>query len=109
MNAATLCYGDLMTRIVAFEVLDHYRLRLRFDDGVEGEAEFSAHVGKGVFAPWSDYGFFGQASIGEHGRTLTWPGELDFCADALWLQVTGKQPEDLFPNLRKEPSAHANP
>jgi hypothetical protein len=91
-----------MIKIVAFEVLDNYRVRLRFDDGVEGEAEFSALVGKGVFAAWTDYAFFRQASIGERGRTLTWPGELDFCADALWLQVTGKQPEDLFPNLRKE-------
>ena len=96
-----------MIKIVAFEVLDNYRVRLRFDDGVEGEAEFSAHVGKGVFAAWTDYGFFRQASIGERGRTLTWPGELDFCADALWLQVTGKQPEDLFPTLRKERPAQA--
>jgi hypothetical protein len=98
-----------MKKISSFKVLDNYRVWLRFDDGVEGEAEFSAHVGKGVFAAWTDYAFFRQASIGEHGRTLTWPGELDFCADALWLQVTGKQPEDLFPNLRKERLAHANP
>ena len=26
---------------------------------------------------------------------MTWPGELDFCADALWSQVAGKRPEDL--------------
>ena len=96
-----------MRKIGSFRVLDSYRVWLRFDDGVEGEAEFSAHVGKGVFVPWTDYAFFRQASIGEHGRTLTWPGELDFCADALWLQVTGKQPEDLFPNLRKERPAQA--
>jgi len=31
---------------------------------------------------------------------LTWPGELDFCADALWLQITRKRPEEMFPNLR---------
>jgi hypothetical protein len=98
-----------MVKIISFKVLDNYQVWLRFDDGVEGEAEFSGLVGKGVFAPWTDYGFFRQAGIGEHGRTLTWPGELDFCADALWLQVTGKQPEDIFPNLRKERPAHANP
>jgi hypothetical protein len=96
-----------MKKIISFKVLDGYRVWLQFDDGVEGEAEFSAHVGKGVFAGWTDYGFFRQAGIGERGRTLTWPGELDFCADALWLQVTGKQPEDLFPNLRKERPALA--
>ncbi len=74
----------------------------------EGRENSSVHVGKGVFAPWTDYGFFRQASIGERGRTLTWPGELDFCADALWLQVTGKKPEDLFPNLRQERAAYAD-
>jgi len=98
-----------MKKITALQVLDNYRVWLHFDDGVEGEVEFSVHVGRGVFAPWADYAFFRQASIGESGRTLTWPGELDFCADALWLEVNGKQPEDLFPRLRQQRPAHANP
>lgn len=97
-----------MKRIIAIEGLENYRVRLRFVDGVEGEADFSVHVGKGVFAPWTDYGFFRRAQIGEHGRTLTWPGELDFCADALWLQVTGQKPDALFPSLRQERAAYAN-
>jgi hypothetical protein len=97
-----------MKKITAFKVLEHYRVWLRFDDGVEGEVDFSAHVGKGVFAPWTDYAFFHQAAIGERGRSLEWPGELDFCADSLWLQVTGKRPEDLFPSLRKAHSDYAH-
>ncbi|MBI2926532.1 MAG: DUF2442 domain-containing protein [Verrucomicrobia bacterium] len=97
-----------MKKLIAFKVLESYRVWLRFDDGVEGEADFSTHVGKGVFAPWADYTFFGQAAIGEHGRTLTWPGELDFCADALWLRVTGQRPEDLFPSLRQGRPAYAH-
>jgi hypothetical protein len=88
-----------MKQIIAFEVLDNYRVRLRFDDGVEGVADLSALVGKGVFAAWRDYEFFRQAYVADYG-SLTWPGELDLCPDALWLQVTGKQPEDLFPNLK---------
>ena len=90
-----------MKKIVARKVLERYRVWLRFEDGVEGEADFSAYAGPGVFTSWTDYGFFRQAAIGEHGRTLTWPGELDFCADALWLQVTGKRAEELFPNVRQ--------
>jgi hypothetical protein len=88
-----------MKKIVAINVLENYRVWLRFDDGVEGTVDFSSHAGQGVFAPWHNYAFFRQAALGEQGRTLTWPGELDFCADALWLEATGKQPEDLFPNL----------
>ena len=96
-----------MIKIVAAKILEGYRVWLRFEDGAEREVDFSTQVGKGVFAPWTDYEFFRDAAIGEQGRVLTWPGELDFCADALWLQVTGKQPEDLFPNLRKKHPSHA--
>lgn len=102
------CWIGPMKKITAFKVLDHYRVWLRFDDGVEGEADFASHVGQGVFVPWTNYALFRQAALGEGGRTLTWPGELDFCADALWLQVTGKRPEDLFPGLPTERSTHAN-
>jgi len=97
-----------MIKIVAARVLDDYRVWLRFADAAEGEVDFSAQAGKGVFAPWTDYEFFRRAAIGEQGRTLTWPGEIDFCADALWLQITGRKPEDLFPNLRKKHLTHAH-
>jgi hypothetical protein len=88
-----------MKKIVAFEVLDSYRVRLRFDDGVEGTVDLSRLVGQGVFAAWRDYGLFRQAFLAGQGA-LTWPGDLDLCPDALYLEVTGKQPEDLFPNLK---------
>ena len=97
-----------MKKITELRVLEGYRVWLRFDDGVEGEANFASRVGQGVFVPWTDYAFFRQAGVGEGGRTLTWPGELDFCADALWLQVTGRRPEDLFVSLRTKRPAHAN-
>lgn len=88
-----------MKKIVSFEVLDGYRVRLRFDDGVEGTVDLSPLAGLGVFAAWRDYAFFRQAFLADYGA-LTWPGELDLCPDALYLQVTGLQPEDLFPNLK---------
>jgi hypothetical protein len=37
---------------------------------------------------------------------LIWGEELDLCPDSLYLQVTGKTPEDIFPALRGE-HAHA--
>jgi hypothetical protein len=30
---------------------------------------------------------------------VEWPGGIDMCPDALYLRMTGKQPEDLFPAL----------
>ena len=83
-----------MKKIVSVTVLDHYRLRLRFNDGVEGEVDFSKQPRTGVYAPWRDYGWFRRAHVGEYGE-LRWDDQLDFSPDALWLQVTGKRPEDL--------------
>ena len=94
-----------MKKITAFKVLDNYCVWLRFDDGVEGEADLSHLVGHGVFAAWSDYEFFRQAHVANYGA-LTWPGELDLCPDSLWLKVTRKTVEELIPNL-KTLAAHA--
>ena len=38
-----------------------------------------------------DAEFFDRVSIGVGGRSLGWPGELEFCADALWFEA---HPED---------------
>jgi hypothetical protein len=94
-----------MKKITAFKVLDNYRVWLRFDDGAEGEVDLTHLVGRGVFAAWRDYEFFRRAYVASYGA-LTWPGELDLCPDALWLKVTGKPAEELFPDL-KTPAAHA--
>ena len=95
-----------MKIITQIEVRARFRVWLRFDDKVEGEVDFSPLTGQGVFAAWNDPAVFRRASIADHGRALEWPGEIDFCADSLWLQVTGRPPEELFPAL-KPLSAHA--
>lgn len=94
-----------MKKIVGCKVLENYRVWLRFDDGVEGEVDLSDMVGKGVFAAWLNYEVFRQAGLDERGG-ITWPGDLDLCPDALYLEVTGLKPEDLFPAL-KEAQAYA--
>lgn len=61
-----------------------YRLRLTYADGETVMADFGPLVRQGgVFAPLADPAFFAQASLDERGRVVQWPGELEFCADAL--------------------------
>ena len=48
---------------------------------------------------------FKEVSI-ENGRSLIWSDEIDLDADSLYLKLTGKKPEELFPALKEEP-AHA--
>jgi len=87
-----------MIRPEHLEVLDGYRLRLRYSDGTEGVVDLSPLVGKGVFKVWKDLSFFATARIAE-GGAIAWGSEIDLCPDALYLQITGKKPEDFFPHL----------
>jgi hypothetical protein len=64
---------------------------LRWATGEETVHSFRHLLSKGVMKRMADPDFFAQVSIGEHGRSLIWPGELDFCADALWFDV---RPQD---------------
>jgi hypothetical protein len=84
----------VIKKITAIKVLENYRVWLRFNDGVEGEADFSGKPRTGVFACWNHYENFRQARVGEGGELL-WNDQLDFCPDSLWLQVTGENPEAL--------------
>jgi hypothetical protein len=84
---------------VEVKALDRYRLWLRYSDGVEGIVDLSDFAGDGVFALWNDYQAFAAVHIGTSGE-ITWNDEVDLCPDALYLRLTGKQPEDLFPQLR---------
>jgi hypothetical protein len=94
-----------MRRIKEVKVLAEYRLDLAFDDGTKGVVDLSSLVGKGVFSLWHDPSAFERVRIGTSGE-LIWDDQVDLCPDALYLKVTGKRPEDLFPALRREP-AHA--
>ena len=94
-----------MRRINKVQVLAGYCLELTFDDGVRGIADLSDLAGKGVFALWNDRAAFEQVRIGSSGE-LAWGDRIDLCPDSLYLRITGKTPEDLFPSLQHEP-AHA--
>ncbi|MGA2069323.1 MAG: DUF2442 domain-containing protein [Thermoguttaceae bacterium] len=94
-----------MRRIVEVHVLEDYRLKLTFDDGISGTVDVSDLAGKGVFGIWCERQTFESVRIGPSGE-LVWSDQVDLCPDALYLKATGKRPEDLFPALRNEP-AHA--
>jgi hypothetical protein len=92
-------------KIVELAPREHFQLFLRYDDGSEGVVDLSALAGRGVFAAWLEPGVFEQVTLSEFGAP-EWPGELDLCPDALYLQLTEKRVEGVFPTLRVLP-AHA--
>lgn len=79
----------------------NYKLRLTYSDGETIVVDFTLLIQRGgVFAALGDPQFFARVSLGERGRYIQWPGELDFCADALWLE--GHADESQAFNEREE-------
>ena len=84
-------------------MLEDYKLDITFADGVSGVVDVSDLVGKGVFALWKNYEEFKQVQIGSTGE-LIWSDQIDLCPEAIYLDITGKHPEMLFPVLKGEKS-----
>lgn len=93
----------MMIEILEVQPLAGYRIRLAFVDGVRGEVDLSHLAGKGVFKYWDQAENFKNVSV-INGRWLAWSDEIDLDADTLYLKLTGKQPEDLFPVLKEDPT-----
>lgn len=89
-----------MLRPTNIKPLPNYRLQIRYADGVTGEVDLSHLVGQGVFALWNDPKAFENVSLGSGGE-IRWSDEVDLCPDSLYMEITGKSPEDVFPNLNE--------
>ena len=83
-----------MIRPISVEALPHFRLWLRYNDGVEGEVDLSGLAGRGVFAVWNDVAIFNGVRLGAHGA-IEWGPDLDICPDSMYLRITGKSVDAL--------------
>jgi hypothetical protein len=86
-------------KIVEAKALPAFRLKLKFDNGESGIVDLSSLVGRGVFAAWQQPGVFEQVAVTDVGA-VEWPSEIDLCPDALYLQMSGKSVDEVFPSLR---------
>ena len=87
-----------LVKPIRVEALPGYRLYIEFADGVRGEVDLSRLVGRGVFEVWKDRTFFDRVRLGDH-RQVQWNDDIELSADSLYLELTHKSPEDLFPAL----------
>ena len=92
--------NEMLARPIAAEPRDGYRVWVKFDDGEEGEVDYSDIPRIGVFAAWNDREVFERVYISEF-HTLTWPGGLELCPNSTYMRLTGKTVEDLMPKARK--------
>ena len=89
-----------MFKPVEVKAMPNYKVWLRYEDGAAGEVDLAHLAGKGVFEFWNDYQAFEQVYIGPQGQ-IAWSEQIDLCPDTLYLELTGKKPEDVFSNLKR--------
>ena len=92
-----------MKKAVQASPLEGFRLWLKYEDGIEGIVDLSDLAGRGVFKAWSEGNIFDAVAIRESGA-IVWPGEIDLCPDALYIRLTGRQAEEIFPGLTHIPA-----
>ncbi|MFA7236778.1 MAG: DUF2442 domain-containing protein [Phycisphaeraceae bacterium] len=79
----------MLKDIVQVTPVGDYRLRLRFEDGVEGVVDIARLVGfDGVFAALRDLTKFQQVRVNEELGTIVWPNGADLDASVLYAHIT---------------------
>ena len=87
-----------MIRPVEVKALEPYEIWLRYSDQSEGTVDLSELANRGVFKAWNETKVFQSVYITDYG-SIAWGDEIELCADALYLKLTGKKVTDIMPGL----------
>lgn len=72
-----------MNEVTKIEYRGEYNYHIMFDDGVEGEIDFSPYLSRGpVFEALKDGNLFRAATV--EGGTISWPNGADIAPEALY-------------------------
>lgn len=75
-----------LNEVIAIKYLKDFLYHIEFDDGVQGDVDFTQYLGKGVvFEPLKDKNFFQSAHI--EGGTIAWPNGADIAPETLYEKV----------------------
>ena len=90
-------WASMLRDIISVQVLGGHRLRLRFDDGVEGEVDLVTFlVFENVFAPLADPAYFATVRADPDTGTICWPNGADLDPLVLYVRITGRSIDDLL-------------
>ena len=80
----------MLRDVVSVQPLFEHRLRVVFDDGVEGIVNVRQMVQfTGVFEPLHDPAFFAQVKVNAEFGTVCWPNDADLDSSVLYAKITG--------------------
>ncbi len=82
----------MLKDIIDVQPTTEYRLRLTFEDGIEGEVDVAELVEfVGVFAPLKDRQEFLKVRVNPELGTICWPNGADLDPDVLYAKVSGTE------------------
>ena len=87
-----------MQHVISVAHVGGHRLRLRFEDGVEGVVDFAKLLKfRGdLVAPLRDPAYFAQAFVHPEARVVAWPNGMDVDNLVLYSKVTGRSIRSLL-------------
>ncbi|NTW84021.1 MAG: DUF2442 domain-containing protein [Chlorobiaceae bacterium] len=72
--------------IIRINYIENYTFHIIFDDGVQGDVDFSGYIEKGpVFEPLKDKNYFRKAFL--EGGTISWPNGADIAPESLYNKI----------------------
>ena len=81
----------MLKDVISVQALPQHRLRVRFEDGIEGIVDVGETVKfTGVFEPLRDPGFFARVKVNTELGTVCWPNDADLDSDVLYAKITGR-------------------
>jgi len=82
-----------MNRIVTAKPLPGYRLKVVFNDGLNGIFDVRPERRGGVFLKLLDKKTFNAVTVNPDFGCVEWPGGVDLCPDAMHQAMTGSESE----------------
>jgi len=70
-------------RVISFEIVGPYTLRIGFDDSTTQTINFEAILNGELYGPLKDLSVFNQVKIDPEVETLVWPNGADFDPETL--------------------------
>ena len=65
-------------RVLSFEIVGSYTLRIVFDDGAQQIVDFEPVLAGEIYSPLRNPALFNQVKIDPEAHTLVWPNGADF-------------------------------